>query len=95
MISDELYKKRNSMYGLPFFSRAIKEYRFTRLFLETVTSVFKELIQSNVFGFEPDEVTYFITMSDDNRTKKIENNSAKALNSKKVYKEFLKRYKCV
>jgi hypothetical protein len=69
----------------------IGEYRFFELFFETVTSVFLELIQSGIFGFNPDEVTYFITMSDDDRAEEIENNSAKVLNSEKVYKEFLKR----
>ena len=70
----------------------IGEYRFTELFFETVTSTFQELIQSNVFGFNPNEVTYFITMSDDDRAEEIENNSAKVLNTKKVYEEFLKRF---
>jgi hypothetical protein len=59
-----------------------------------VTSVFLELIQANVFGFDPDEVTYFISISDDDRAEEIENNSAKVLNSKKVYEEFLKRRIC-
>ena len=70
----------------------IEEYRFTELFFETVTAAFLELIQTNVFGFDPDEVTYFISMSDDDRAEEIENNSAKVLNSEKVYEEFLKRF---
>ena len=70
----------------------IENSGFSKLFIETVTSAFLELIQSNVFGFNPDEVTYFISMSDDNRTVEIENNSANVLNSQKVYKEFKKRF---
>jgi hypothetical protein len=70
----------------------IEEYRFTEHFLETVTVVFLELIQSNVFCFDTDEVTYFISMSDDDRAEEIENNSARVLNSKAVYEKFLKRF---
>ena len=70
----------------------VEDSGFPRLFIETVTSAFLELIHWNVFGFDPDEVTYFITMSDDDRAEEIENNSAKILNSKKVYEAFLKRY---
>jgi len=73
-------------------SALFEEYRFTEQFLETVISAFQELIKSDVFGLDPDEVVYFITMSDDNRAEEIENNSAKALNSKKVYEKFLKRF---
>lgn len=71
----------------------IEEYQFTKFFLDAVTSAFQKLIQSNAFGFDPDEVTYFISMSDDERTYEVEDTSAKLLNSKKVYEEFLKRYK--
>jgi len=71
----------------------VEEYGFTKLFLETVTSAFQELIQANAFGFDPEKITYFISMTDDERTYEIEDNSAKLLNSKKVYEEFLKRPK--
>jgi len=101
-ISAELSEKMSSIYRqvrnqAPDLTHdqkvaLIGEYRFTELFFETVTSAFQELIQSNVFGFNLDEVTYFISMSDDDRAEEIENNSAKVLNSKKVYKEFLKRF---
>ena len=73
----------------------IEEYKFTELFLQMVTSVFLELIQSNVFGFDSDEVIYYITMSDDDRADEIENNSAKVLNSKKVYEEFLRHFESI
>lgn len=69
-----------------------QEYaRYTELFFETVSSAFKHLIKSKIFGENSEEITYFISMSDDERTPEIENHSAKLLNSKSVYEEFLKR----
>ncbi|MCL2156855.1 MAG: DUF4303 domain-containing protein [Methanobrevibacter sp.] len=108
-LSDELYENKSSIYDqiskqnpnqtpdetYEQFVALIEESRLTELFFETVTAAFQELIEANVFGFNHDEVTYFITMSDDNRAEEIENNSAKKLNSKKIYEEFLNRYKGV
>ena len=101
MVSDELSDKMESVIdhinsqtdNLSFsqLCKLVEDSGFPRLFIETVTSAFQELIQLNVFGFNPDEVTFFISMSDDKRAYDIENNSAKTLNSKKVYEEFLKR----
>lgn len=62
------------------------------LFFETVTSAFKEVISTKVFGEASEEIVYFISMSDDERTDDIENYSAKLLNSEKVYEKFLKRH---
>ena len=100
-ISDELYDKKISLIdyiesqsdNLSYaqLGNLIEDSGFPRLFLETVTLVFQELINSNVFGFNNEEITYFITMNDDKRAVEIENNSAKAFNSQKVYEEFLKR----
>lgn len=59
------------------------------LFFEAVTSALKHLIEAKVFGEHPEEITFFISMSDDDRTPDIEEFSAKLLNSKKVYEEFL------
>ena len=73
------------------FQNLIEESGFPGLFLETVTSAFQELIQANVFGFNHEEITYFITMTDDEKAEEIENNSARVLNSNKLYEEFLKR----
>lgn len=58
------------------------------LFLETVTSAFKHVIESKIFGENSDEITYFISMSDDEKTPEIQNYSAKILNSENVYKRF-------
>ena len=100
-ISDRLSDKMDSIYDEVDRKHAdlteeqeqelIDEYGFTRLFLETVTSAFQKLIQSNAFGLDTDEVTYFISMTDDELGFDIEDDSAKTLNSKRVYEEFLKR----
>lgn len=60
----------------------------TALFFEAVTSAFKNLIAANVFGDSADEITYFISMSDDERTPEIEDYSAKLLNPESVYQAF-------
>ena len=61
------------------------------LFFETVTSAFKNLIELKIFGEDSEEITYFISMTDDERTPEIENYSAKLLNSENVYKDFMNR----
>ena len=58
------------------------------LFLETVTSAFKHLIESKIFGENSEEITYFISMSDDDRAPEIQDYSAKVLCSENVYKRF-------
>ncbi|MCL2638215.1 MAG: DUF4303 domain-containing protein [Oscillospiraceae bacterium] len=101
-IADELSEMTNSIWDevrkqtpdMTYEEREAlcEEYKFTELFFETVTSAFLELIRSDVFGLNPDEITYFISMSDDNRVEEIENNSAKVLNTEKVYEAFSKRF---
>ncbi len=69
-----------------------KEYeKHTALFFESVTSAFKNLIAEKTFGNNSDEITYFISMSDDERAYEIEDFSAKLLNSESVCQAFLKR----
>lgn len=69
-----------------------KEYeKHTELFFEAVAFAFKNLIAEKTFGSNSDEITYFISMSDDERTYEIENFSAKLLNSESVCQAFLKR----
>ena len=102
-ISDELSDKMDSIYdeieklGLDLTDdqeqELIEKYGFKKLFLEAVILAFQDLINANVFGFDPNEITYFVSMSDDEKAYEIEDNSAKLLNSKKVYEEFLKRPK--
>ncbi len=61
------------------------------LFLETITRALKNVIEEKSFGKDSEEITYFISMSDDERTPQIENYSAKLLNSESVYEDFLNR----
>lgn len=69
-----------------------KEYeKHNALFFEAVTSAFKNLIVAKTFGNNSDEITYFISVSDDERTYEIEDFSAKLLNSESVSQAFLKR----
>lgn len=69
-----------------------KEYeKHITLFFEAVTSAFKNLITKKTFGNDTDEITYFISMSDDEKTYEIEDFSAKLLNSESVCQAFLKR----
>lgn len=65
--------------------------RYKELFFEIVISSFKSVIESKVFGENTDQITYFVSMSDDESASEIENHSAKLLNSEKVYKGFLNR----
>lgn len=66
-----------------------KEYeKHINLFFETVTSAFQHVIESKIFGENSEEITYFISMSDDDRTPEIEDYSANLLSSEKVYKKF-------
>ncbi len=62
-----------------------------RLFFETVTSAMEHLIAEKVFGEYSEEITFFISMSDDERTEEIENYSAKLLNSADIYENFYHR----
>ena len=66
--------------------------KYKDLFFETVTEAWKTLIAEKVFGEQSEEITYFISVSDDgDKAEEIENYSASLLNSKDVYEKFLKR----
>ncbi len=82
-ISQALYKKEESNS---------EEYaKYKDMFFETVTSAFKTVIDKKIFGENSEEVTYFISTSDDDAIYEIENHSAKLLNSEKIYEQFLNR----
>lgn len=82
-ISEALCKKEVS---------APQEYADNKtLFFETVVSAFKKAIDDKVFGENSEEVTYFISTSDGDCIYEVENNSAKILNSEKIYEQFLNR----
>lgn len=61
------------------------------LFFEAVIDAFQKLIEENVFGENNDEITFFISVSDDEKTIDIENYSAQRLNSERVYQVFAAR----
>ena len=82
-ITQALYKKEESNS---------EEYaKYKAMFFETVTSVFKTVIEEKIFGENSEEVTYFISTSDGDDIYEIENHSAKLLNSEKIYEQFLER----
>lgn len=69
-----------------------EEYaRYKELFFETVILAFKQLIESKILGDNSEEITYFVSISDDESIYEIENHSAKLLNSKNVYEKFIER----
>ena len=66
-----------------------KEFsNFEEKLYETMTLVLKELVDENIF----DNMTVFISISDDSRARNVENYSAKLINSETIYDEFMRRY---
>lgn len=63
----------------------------TALFLEAVTEAWRMLIADKILGEKTEDITYFVSMSDDNRSETIENYSASQLNRHELYEAFLKR----
>lgn len=61
------------------------------LFFEAVTGAWRILITDKIFGEKTEDITYFVSMSDDNRSETIENYSASQLNRQELYEAFLKR----
>ncbi len=72
-----------------------EEYaKYKETFIKTVVSAFKRVIEQKCFDKLSEEVTYFVSVSDGDEIYKIENYSAKLLNTQKVYKNFLEyKYK--
>lgn len=63
-----------------------------QLFFEAATFALEQLKKSKVFEKHSDEVTFFVSISDDERAEEVENQSAKQLNTPELAKVFLKRY---
>ncbi|MBQ7955904.1 MAG: DUF4303 domain-containing protein [Lachnospiraceae bacterium] len=63
----------------------------TALFFEAVTEAWRMLIADKILGEKTEDITYFVSMSDDNRSETIENYSASQLNRQELYEAFLKR----
>ena len=73
----------------------IKDSRFREFeekFYETMTEILLILRNEGVFGHKEDDITVFISISDDERAEMVENYSAGLLNSENVSREFLKRW---
>lgn len=64
---------------------------YAGLFFETITSALKDTIEARCFGENSKEMTYFISISDDEKTTQIEKYSAKLLNTKSIYEKFINR----
>lgn len=63
-----------------------------RLFFEAVVSALGQLKEENVFGERSEDVTCFVSVSDDDRAENVENWSAKQLNTEELAAAFLNRY---
>ncbi len=50
------------------------------------------LALKETLGFDFNEVVFFVSMSDDERVREIENSSANILNSESIYDEFINRF---
>ncbi len=60
-------------------------------FFKAVTYAFKRVVDEKIFGKDSDKITYFISISDDERTTELENESVQTLNPEEVYEIFLER----
>jgi len=71
-ISKLLFDKSRVLYDEANGSVTDEIYgEFYSLFIETVTTAFRNLIQANAFGLAPEDVTYFLYMTDDDRVNDI------------------------
>jgi len=90
-ISKLLYAKSEALYKEIGDLLADEMYEeFYKLFIETATIAFSNLVQSNAFKLCPNETTYFLYMTDDDRVSGIVNESSKQLNTHAVHEEFMK-----
>ena len=90
-ISKLLFDKSEAFYNEASGSVSDKVYNeFYSLFIETVTTAFRNLIQANAFGLAPEDVAYFLYMTDDDRVNDIVKESAKLLNIASVSEKLLR-----
>lgn len=85
LVSDYLAEKRETIKDSSF-------REFEEKFYETMTETLLILRNEGLFGHKKDDITVFISISDDERTEMVENYSAGLLNSENVSREFLKRW---
>lgn len=62
-----------------------------QMFFEAVISALRQLKEDNVFGENSEEITCFVSVSDDDRAEEVENHSAEQLNAPELVEVFLKR----
>ena len=85
LVSDYLAEKRESIEDSRF-------REFEEQFYKTMTETLLTLHNEGLFCHEKDDITIFISISDDDRAEMIENYSAGLLNSENVMSNFLKRW---
>lgn len=85
LVSDYLAEKRETIEDSRF-------REFEEKFYETMTETLLILHNEGLFGHKKDDITVFISISDDERAEMVENYSAGLLNSENVSSEFLKRW---
>ncbi|MGE7911726.1 DUF4303 domain-containing protein [Lysinibacillus xylanilyticus] len=85
LVSDYLAEKRESIEDSRF-------REFEEKFYETMTETLLKLHNEGLFCHEKDDITIFISISDDERAEMVENYSAGLLNSEDVKNEFVKRW---
>ena len=88
-ISKLLYSKNEEMD----FSTEEDYSEWKKLFFETANSALQKLIHENYFALDPNDVTYFVCMTDaDEAGEEMMSNSLKLLNTESIYEEFMKGY---
>ncbi len=60
-------------------------------FIDALITAMKQLKETGIFGERTDEITFFVSMSDDEEAENLEDFSAKQLNSFELADEFLNR----
>ena len=93
---DDLSDKRMVINASKILSNKVNEKEVKENFqlfemnlFENLTETLKDLIETEKLF---NDMTVFISISDDNRSREVENYSAKLINSEKLYNIFIKRF---
>lgn len=87
----ELNKVSQKLYDMEEMDSAQYE-QGKAFFFEAMTNALKNSIEAKVFGENVEDITFFISIADDENTIAIENYSAEQLNSVVNYEKFEKRF---
>ena len=88
-ISKLLYSKNEKMD----FPSEEDYLEWKKMFFETANAALQRLIHENHFGLDPNDVAYFVCMTDaDEVGEEMMNNSLKLLSTQNIYEEFIKGY---